>query len=169
MILMKNVRSFYGFQYLNWKIEWKMLPNLNILSGVANLASKCDCSIAFNFSEVTFHSSYQFFRKFYKDYKNFMVLQVCIKYLNKKQCKFLNYEPCNWVLSEYTQKIVFRVVENWSTGDAVHASSHWYQPLDWWKNQYILGNFRMRLANSRSVSTETSIGTLVRQRTVWGT
>ena len=72
-----------------------MLQHLKLLSGVANLASKCDCSIAFSFPDVTFLSSFQIFRRtFIKLNKILWFLKICI-------------ENLNWVLSEFTQRIVF--------------------------------------------------------------
>ena len=40
------------------KSNEKFLQNLKLLSGVANLASKCDCLIAFNFPDVRFLNSF---------------------------------------------------------------------------------------------------------------
>ena len=51
-----------------------------------------------------------------------MLFQNLYENLNKKLCKVCNYEPCNWVLSEYTQRIVFGLLKIRSTGDASHAS-----------------------------------------------
>ena len=39
------------------KLNEKFYHNLKLLSGVANLAPKCDCSIAFSFPDVTFLNS----------------------------------------------------------------------------------------------------------------
>ena len=50
-----------------------------------------------------------------------MVLQNLFKKLEKKLCKIFNYEPCDLVLSEYSQVIVFELLKIRSTGGAVHA------------------------------------------------
>ena len=42
--------------------------------------------------------------------------------MNQKHCKIFYYEPCKWVLLEYTQKIVFELLKIRSTGGAVHAN-----------------------------------------------
>ena len=52
-----------------------------------------------------------------------MVLQNLYKKLElKKNRKIFDYEPCSWVLIEYTQRIVFELLKIRSTGGAVHAS-----------------------------------------------
>ena len=63
---------------------------LRVLSVVVNLASKCNYLFALSFP------------KFYGFQKN----------LNKKLCKMCNYEPCNWMLSEYCQRLRILVSNN---------------------------------------------------------
>ena len=46
------------FSKFELKIEWKILQNLKLLSGVAILASKCDCSIASQMWRFLFHFNF---------------------------------------------------------------------------------------------------------------
>ena len=70
-----------------------------------------------------FYLNLNFSKNLYKIYKVLWFFKICINNWNKKLCKIFNYKPCNWVLSEYIQRIVFfEVLKIRSTGGAVHAS-----------------------------------------------